>query len=203
MIKIGIKPIIINPFVEETWKDIDNFEDYYSISDAGRVKSKERTIVTKNGNKVHYKEKILSSETTRDHHKRVVLSKDGETVKVFVHRLQAFAFVTNNDPKVNNIVNHLDGNGEHNEPENLEWTTVAGNNKHAFDMGLNNLKNAQKANKKPISVYNNDNELLFEFDSMTEASKNLNIPVNTISFHCSNLSKSRNRDYYFRYKENI
>lgn len=52
-----------------------------------------------------------------------------------VHRLVAKAFVPN--PHNYEVVNHLDGNKLNNKAGNLEWTTLAGNAKHANDTGLN------------------------------------------------------------------
>lgn len=44
---------------EEIWKDIKGYEGYYAISNLGRVKSKERTTIRRNGRNYSYKEKFL------------------------------------------------------------------------------------------------------------------------------------------------
>ena len=53
-----------------------------------------------------------------------------------VHRAVALAWVSNPDPELNTIVNHLDGNKLNNFFGNLEWTTYSGNNYHAVNTGL-------------------------------------------------------------------
>lgn len=53
---------------------------------------------------------------------------------VYIHRLVALAFCEN--PKQYKEVNHIDGNKENNNFNNLEWCSRSENNKHAFQTGL-------------------------------------------------------------------
>lgn len=61
---------------------------------------------------------------------------DSLTETLPVHRAVALAWVTNPDPSINKIVNHLDGDKLNNSWDNLEWTTYSGNNYHAVNAGL-------------------------------------------------------------------
>ena len=45
--------------IEEIWKPIKDYEEFYEISNLGNVKAKERIRIDKNGVKRKYKEKIL------------------------------------------------------------------------------------------------------------------------------------------------
>lgn len=57
-------------------------------------------------------------------------------VSLSQHRLLAMAFIDCPGDFSDFIVNHKDGDGGNNTLNNLEWTTYAGNTKHAYDTGL-------------------------------------------------------------------
>lgn len=62
---------------------------------------------------------------------------EGKTVRLKAHRLVAMLFLERIEGK--NVVNHIDGNKLNNHYSNLEWCDHYHNNKHARDMGLNNV----------------------------------------------------------------
>lgn len=64
---------------------------------------------------------------------------------VNIHRIVAAAWVLNPDPEVNTVVNHLNGNTSDWNASNLEWTTAAGNNRHAIDTGLRPTRSCRLA----------------------------------------------------------
>lgn len=107
----------------ENWKEIENFNGQYLISDQGRILSK--------GNQHSRKDKILkphSHHTTN--HLKVNLYCDGVLKKMFVHRLVALAFVSNPDNKP--CVNHKDNDPLNNSVTNLEWVTHQENSDHYY-----------------------------------------------------------------------
>ena len=61
-----------------------------------------------------------------------------------VHRLIAKAYYGDSDL----IVNHKNGVKHDNRPCNLEFVTVAQNNRHALDNGLSTMKHLQESNNK-------------------------------------------------------
>lgn len=132
---------------KEIWKDIKNYEGLYQVSNRGRIRSINRTIVD-NWCVREFKGRILNPT---EHNGKlpylyVSLSKQGKIKKFFIHRLVAETFIPN--PKNKSQVNHINGNPQNNNVINLEWVTNAENTQHAYDTGLNSKnKNCILINK--------------------------------------------------------
>ena len=122
--------------MEEVWKFIPGYENYYKVSNFGNFESVERWIKderTENGLRL-YPAKKLKTETTKDNYQRIVLMKDGIKKRYMCHRLVAETFLEHKEGK--DIVNHIDGNKSNNNVQNLEWCTHKENTKHAWETGL-------------------------------------------------------------------
>ena len=65
----------------------------------------------------------------------VTLNSDGWKRTVGVHVLVAEAFIPNENSLYYTVVNHKDCNPSNNSADNLEWTTVAENNKYSATLG--------------------------------------------------------------------
>ena len=112
----------------EVWKDIENYEGYYQVSNLGRVKSLSRIMW--NG-KVWWQspEKILKERWGNSgHYATVSLRKDGKSKTQTIHRLVANAFVKKVEGK--KYINHIDENKANNTANNLEWVTPSENLNH-------------------------------------------------------------------------
>lgn len=164
----------------EIWKDIIGFEDAYQVSDRGRVRSKTRSVICKNGTVKNYNGKVLTAKPNSSGYLRVELKYNGKTERWFVHRLVALHFVENQDKDTNRIVNHLDSNHLNNSASNLEWTTLLGNSQHALKNGrlvrteswLKNQKASLKKYQKPVEGYLMSNGRCVErFESVNESAK--------------------------------
>ena len=84
--------------MEEIWKDIENYEGLYQISNLGNVRSVDRIVNagSKNNNKVVKKGKILNPVKDKDGYLKVSLSKNNIRKNYFVHRLVGKIFIANN-----------------------------------------------------------------------------------------------------------
>ena len=96
--------------------------------------------------------------------------KDGTHIRARVNRMVAEAYI----PNPNNYpqVNHIDGNKLNNNVTNLEWCTSRQNVKHAHDTGLRTNAHSKKRIAKIDKI---TGEILKEYDSIREASFDLNV----------------------------
>lgn len=109
----------------ENIKQIKDYEQYY-ISDVGNVYS------TK-----HNKMKKLKAGPNTGGYLMVALRKDNNYKQFLVHRLVAQAFIPN--PENKPIVNHIDGNKQNNNVNNLEWCTYSENARYFLDVQKPNM----------------------------------------------------------------
>lgn len=98
---------------EEKWKEVENTNGLYFVSNKGRIKSY-------NG----YNAIILKATKTRNGYHRIDIVQDGERVSKYVHRLVAIAFLPL-PSKVDMELHHKDYNKDNNCSNNLEWLTIA------------------------------------------------------------------------------
>lgn len=105
------------------------------------------------------------------------------TGKQSVHRLVAILFPdVCPKPESANIVNHKDGNKLNNVATNLEWTTPAGNIRHAHALGL-------ISTATPVCRHHPDGSMT-EYPSMAEAERQTGIYVQGISSACNGKRKT-------------
>lgn len=198
--------------LNEEFRDIENYEGLYQISNYGRVKSLKRktNVCLKNNTKRVVKERILKNSLhlkSRGPHYRIKLSKENKTVMIYIHRLIAEAFIPN--PNNHPIVNHIDGNALNNMADNLEWCTIEHNVRHAFENGLIKIRKGTKShmygksgslspNSKKVNQYTKEGIFIKTWESINLAEKTLNIK--NISTCCQNKRKTSG-GYIWKYKE--
>lgn len=100
----------------EIWKDFKGYENYYSVSNTGKILSKRFNKCLSFGN------------NGRDYLFVNLYNEDG-IKRFYVHRIIALTFLDNNENKTQ--VNHKDCNKANNNVSNLEWTTPDENISHA------------------------------------------------------------------------
>lgn len=175
--------------MKEEWKDIKGYENYYQISNLGRIKSS----IWFNGHEYIHREKILKPQNNK--YLTVRLAKNKKIKQYTIHRLVAIHFIENKENKP--YVNHIDGNKHNNRVDNLEWCTAKENTNHAYNNGLikkitnkkkeailNNVKKAWGKNRKRVRQYDLKGNLIREYKSVSEAGKINNIPFSNISNCC-------------------
>lgn len=109
--------------MQEIWKDIDNFENIYQISNLGRIKNLKFNRILKS---------VLSKHPKP--YPTIGLYKKNARKYTNLHVLIAKAFIPN--PHNKPFVNHIDGDKTNNKLENLEWVTCKENIDHAYAIGL-------------------------------------------------------------------
>jgi hypothetical protein len=114
----------------EVWKPIKGYEDFYEVSNTGKIRSLPHPTKRVGTGKV------LKAHLSNQGYFIVRYRRpDERAVKAFlVHREFAKAFIPN--PHNLSDVNHKDGNKINNSIENLEWCSHTDNVRHAFKTGL-------------------------------------------------------------------
>ena len=115
----------LTDLANETWTTINGFEDYYMVSNYGRVKSLYNNIILKQGK-------------NSNNYYIVVLCKNNRKYTKKVHRLVALSFL----PKIidKDKVNHKQPVTEKeciNCLYNLEWCNMKENTQHSILLGRN------------------------------------------------------------------
>lgn len=149
----------------ELWIPIKGYETMYEVSNTGKVRRKHKTNAGNAGS-------ILKVITDKVGYQRVCLCKNGKSIRYYVHRLVANAFVNGSGTDVN----HINGDKSDNCAINLEWCSHEENMRKAVDIGLIKSKGVyQIKNGEKIATY----------QSLTEASKETGINKSNISKCCN------------------
>lgn len=164
---------------QESWKNIKGYETFYKISSLGRVKSLAKTITRKDGEVKNLSEKIIKPFLTKKGYKQIVLTKDGDKKKHYIHRLVAQAFI----PNPNNLpeVNHINEDKLDNEVVNLEWLSRIDNMRH----GTLQARRAEKA-KKTVEVLDSAGTVI----EVCRGLKDTAMKYNTTDYYINRSSKN-------------
>lgn len=167
----------------ENWKDIKGFEDYFQVSDLGRIKSKDRYVRVCGGGKRLVKSKILAPVKCKNGYLEAQISLNGKRHIFLLHRLVAMHFIEN----PNNLpeVNHKNENIEDCRVENLEWCT----SKYNANYGTRNERCAEKQ-RKVVNQLDQDGSFIKQWVGISNVEKELGIPAECIIRCCKGIYKT-------------
>lgn len=157
----------------EWWLPIKGYEGLYEVSNLGRVRSVDRTVIAKNGRLMHLKGTILKN-CTYENYNLVRLSKNGEGSKKFVHKLVAEAFLPNpeNKKEVDHLIPVNDGGTD--EVFNLKWCTHEEN----MNNPISKLKQENRCGDKNPMFGKHHTEVAKKKMSEARKGKKFNMPLN-------------------------
>ena len=169
--------------MKEIWKPVVGYEDYYSISNTGRVLSVPRKG-TKGG--------IIKPIVDRKGYLYVNLRKQGTRKIGKVHRIVAKAFIPN--PQSLPEVNHKDENKKNNNVSNLEWCTSEYNHNYGTRNARTAKANTNGKHCKPIMATLKDGTIEY-YSSAREASDALGVKNGS---HITAVVKGKRKTAYGR-----
>jgi len=169
-------------------------DEVFRLATYGKIELPNRLI--SNYGRLYSQNKNIIMTPRIKHDKRIVyrVRIDGKEKEFFVHRLVAFAFVHNPNPDNFKIINHIDENPQNNKWDNLEWCT----DKHNLNWGTAQERRALTRSKR-ICQYDKNMNVIAEYISMNEASRQTGIHLWTLHSDCKyDECKS---GYYWQYMD--
>lgn len=166
---------LVKPLDGEIWKDIKGFEGLYMISNYGRIKAINYGT--------HYKTQLLKQRTDKKGVYCVDISKNNTKFNKTVHRLVAKHFIPN--PYKKPQVIHINGDKSDNKVNNLKWVNNSENQRNVIKLGLRYIPQGKEVhNHRSVHQLNMNLNIIKSWDTITEASKKLEIPTTNISKVC-------------------
>lgn len=166
----------------EQWRDIPNYEGYYQVSDHGRVRSLDRTVINRNGVFQQIRGKVLAPGLHTAGYPQVVLHKNGKGKIRTIHTLVMEVFV---GPRPKGMeVRHLDDDPTNNHISNLTYGTPTQNR-------LDSVRNGTHFEARQTHCQRGH--------AFTES--NIIIQSNGRDRKCRTCNEERNRKYYLERKK--
>ena len=190
--------------MNEVWKDIPGFENFYQVSNFGRI----RSLKHWNGIRNCYDNRIKIMNPTRcKTNQYYSVRLKGKNYQL--HRLIALTFLKN--PNNYSVVNHIDGNKINNMVKNLEWCTHKHNTQEAQRIGLYDDRNKKMSlnpiRSKTIEMYDVGGNYIRSFSNSVEAEmilknrfKGIKVNARNIRNVCNGKRKTAG-GYVWRYKD--
>lgn len=179
----------------EIWKDVEDYEDSYQISNLGRIRSKDRYRKVCGGSQRFIKGKIIKPTKCRNGYLEASFARNQERRVFLLHRLVAKHFIPNPDnlPEVN----HKDEDISNCRVDNLEWCT----SKYNANYGTRTercLKNNPQ--NKPVIQMMPDGTEINLYKTIADAAKMMGITDSPIIRVCKGKQKTA-CGYRWRYAD--
>ena len=152
--------------MKEIWKNVVGYEGLYEVSNLGRVKRVESSIIRNDGVKVNIKSKIM--KLTNSEYSQLSLSKNGKNKTHNVANLVATAFIENPDNL--RYVHNINEDETDNRVENLFWSESKKDyrkklceryvnyiKENVEDLSISELASMFRVNERTIKMYLNEN----------------------------------------------
>lgn len=187
----------LEDYPNEEWRDVDDFDNRYMVSNLGRVKTKEFTYTLYGKTQVKPSH-ILRTIIRKDGYCKVNLGGYGKQKTLNLHRLVALAFIVN--PNNLPCINHKDENPTNNTVDNLEWCTYEYNNNYGSfkDKHSKAFRNYPKFSKAVIQMTLDGTDIQ-EFPSIAEAARHLGRNYVNIAEYLKEPNK-RNHAYGYKWR---
>lgn len=118
--------------MEEIWKPVKDFEDYYEVSNLGRFRSKDRIIFRSDGKKENRPGRILKNNYYSNGYVQLFLYKENKRHTFIGHRVVAKHFLPNYSEDL--VINHKNMIKDDNRVSNLEVCSQKENVSKAFEI---------------------------------------------------------------------
>lgn len=161
----------------EIWKEIDDYNGDYLVSNLGRVKSLK-----------YGKERILKPQKQKTGYLTINLCKNGKMKTSRINRLVAEAFLPN--PKNLPEVDHINSDKMDNRVENLQWISRVENNRKK-ETGIAISRRVQCVETGEI------------FESVSAAAKAVNRCISTMSRHLLGETQTCAGKHFKYYDEDV
>lgn len=179
----------------EIWKDIEDYEGLYQVSNLGRVKSLYRIVKGGRSKNQVVPERILSTPTNSRGYPIVTLREKGKKKSINVHRLVSIAFIPN--PNCLPQVNHIDEDKCNNHVSNLEWCDAQYNNTYGTAQSR-----SSRTKKIPVLKCDDNDNVLAEYESALDAERVTGISRAHICQSCRKIKyRTRAGGFAWKYKE--
>lgn len=145
---------------QEQWLPVPGWEDYYEVSDHGRVRSLDRMIHPRGAAPYRKPGRVLKLSPSKSGHMRAIFTLNGEAEIHYVHRLVLTAFIGQCPDGMEAC--HWNDNPADNRLVNLRWATRSENMYDRTRNGIDNNGTKNATHCKRGHAYDDENTITYK-----------------------------------------